>query len=52
MADMNLKKKSHTHKKKKEKKGLKQLSDLPKRIVVEGGSDKPERPPGPKCLQA
>ena len=29
-------------------KGLKQLSDLPERIVVEivGGSDKPKRPPG------
>ena len=52
MADMNLKKKVIHTKKKKLKKGLKQLSDLPKRIVVEGGSDKPKRPPGPKCLQA
>ena len=51
MADMNLKKKV-IHTKKKVKKGLKQLSDLPKRKVVEGGSDKPKRPPGPKCLQA
>jgi len=43
---------SYAKKIKKKEKGLKQLSDPPERIVVEGGSDRPEGPPGPKGLQA
>ena len=49
MAGMNFQKKSVIRQKiEKLEKGLKQLSDPPKRIVVEivGGSDRPERPPG------
>ena len=49
LAGMNFQKKSVIRQKiEKLEKGLKQLSDPPKRIVVEmvGGSDRPKGPPG------